>query len=42
MRIAEVAKEMGMDPKKDLKIHTLLLGSELMTAACLLYTSSCV
>ena len=33
MRIAEVAKEMGMDPKKDLKIHTLLLGSELMTEA---------
>lgn len=33
MRIAEVAKEMGMDPKKDLKIRTLLLGSELMTEA---------
>ncbi len=33
MRIAEVAKEMGLDPKKDLKIRTLLLGSELMTEA---------
>ena len=33
MRIAEVAKEIGLDPKKDLKIHTLLLGSELMTEA---------
>lgn len=33
MRIAEVAKEMGLDPRKDLKIRTLLLGSELMTEA---------
>ena len=33
MRIAEVAKEIGLDPKKDLKVHTLLLGSELMTEA---------
>ena len=33
MRIAEVAKEIGLDPKKDLKVHTLLLGSEMMTEA---------
>lgn len=33
MRIAEVAKEMGIDPKKDLKVKTLVLGSELMTEA---------
>ncbi len=33
MRIAEVALQMGMDPKKDLKIRTLLVGSELMTEA---------
>ncbi|MCC8024958.1 MAG: phenylacetate--CoA ligase [Clostridium sp.] len=33
MRIAEVAAEMGMDPKKDLKIKSLVLGSELMTEA---------
>ena len=33
MRIAEVAKEIGIDPKKDLKVKTLVLGSELMTEA---------
>lgn len=33
MRIAEVALEMGMDPKKDLHVKTLVLGSELMTEA---------
>lgn len=33
MRIAEVAKEIGMDPKKDLRVKTLVLGSELMTEA---------
>lgn len=33
MRIAEVAAEMGMDPKKDLKVKSLVLGSELMTEA---------
>lgn len=31
LRIAEVANEIGMDPKKDLKIKTCVLGSELMT-----------
>lgn len=33
LRIAEVAQEIGMDPKKDLKIKTALVGSELMTEA---------
>lgn len=33
MRIAEVAKEIGIDPRKDLQVHTLVLGSELMTEA---------
>lgn len=33
MRIAEVAKEIGIDPKKDLQVKTLVLGSELMTEA---------
>lgn len=33
MRIAEVAKEMGLDPRRDLKVKTLVLGSELMTEA---------
>lgn len=33
MRIAEVAKEIGLDPKRDLKVKTLVLGSELMTEA---------
>lgn len=33
LRIAEVAKEIGMDPKKDLHIKTALVGSELMTEA---------
>ncbi len=33
MRIAEVAKDLGIDPKKDLKVKTLVLGSELMTEA---------
>ncbi len=33
MRIAEVAKEMGLEPKRDLKVKTLVLGSELMTEA---------
>jgi phenylacetate-CoA ligase len=33
MRIAEVAAEIGLDPKKDLQVRTLVLGSELMTEA---------
>lgn len=33
MRIAEVAIQMGMDPRKDLEVKTLVLGSELMTEA---------
>lgn len=33
MRIAEVAKEIGLEPKRDLKVKTLVLGSELMTEA---------
>ena len=33
MRIAEVALEMGIDPKKDLHVKNLVLGSELMTEA---------
>lgn len=31
LRLAEVAKGMGIDPEKDLKIKTGLLGSELLT-----------
>ncbi|MCC8086903.1 MAG: phenylacetate--CoA ligase [Clostridium sp.] len=33
MRIAEVALEMGLEPKKDLKVKSLVLGSELMKEA---------
>ncbi len=33
LRIAEVAKEMGIDPKKDLNIKIGLVGSELLTDA---------
>ena len=33
LRIAEVANEMGIDPKKDLHIKVGLVGSELMTEA---------
>lgn len=33
MRIAEVAREIGIDPKTDLNVKTLVLGSELMTEA---------
>ena len=33
LRLAEVAKEMGVDPKKDLKVKIGLLGSELLTDA---------
>ena len=33
MRIAEVALELGIDPKKDLHVKSLVLGSELMTEA---------
>ena len=33
LRLAEVAREMGLDPAKDLKIKTALVGSELLTDA---------
>ena len=33
MRLAEVAKQIGIDPKRDLQIKSLVLGSELMTEA---------
>ncbi len=33
LRLAEVAREMGLDPKKDLFIKTALVGSELLTDA---------
>lgn len=33
MRLAEVAMEMGIDPKKDLKVKIGLVGSELLTEA---------
>jgi phenylacetate-CoA ligase len=33
LRLAEVAKEMGVDPAKDLKIKIALVGSELLTDA---------
>ena len=29
--LLEVALEMGINPRKDLKVKTLVLGSELMT-----------
>ena len=33
LRLAEVAREMGVEPKTDLKIKTTLVGSELLTDA---------
>ena len=33
LRLAEVAKEMGVDPEKDLKVKIALVGSELLTDA---------
>ncbi len=33
LRLAEVAKEVGIDPKTDLKVKTALVGSELLTDA---------
>ena len=33
LRLAEVAREMGVDPKKDLKVKIGLVGSELLTDA---------
>ena len=33
LRLAEVAKEMGVDPSKDLKVKIALVGSELLTDA---------
>ncbi len=33
LRIAEVAQQIGLDPKKDLKVRIGLLGSELLTEA---------
>ena len=33
LRLAEVAREMGVDPEKDLKIKIALVGSELLTDA---------
>ncbi|MBO7250214.1 MAG: phenylacetate--CoA ligase [Clostridia bacterium] len=33
LRLAEVAKEMGIDPEKDLKVKIALVGSELLTDA---------
>ncbi len=33
LRLAEVAKEMGIDPAKDLKVKIALVGSELLTDA---------
>ena len=33
LRLAEVAREMGVDPKKDLKVKIALVGSELLTDA---------
>ncbi len=33
LRIAEVAQSLGIDPKKDLKVKTALVGSELLTDA---------
>ena len=33
LRLAEVARDMGLDPAKDLNVKTLLVGSELLTDA---------
>jgi len=33
LRLAEVAREMGVDPKRDLKVRIALVGSELLTDA---------
>ena len=33
LRLAEVAREMGLDPKSDLKVRIALVGSELLTDA---------
>ncbi len=33
MRLSEVAREMGLDPARDLAVRTLLVGSELLTDA---------
>ncbi len=33
LRLAEVAREIGMDPKRDLKVKIALVGSELLTDA---------
>ena len=33
LRLAEVAREMGVDPEKDLKVRIALVGSELLTDA---------
>ena len=33
LRLAEVAREMGLDPSRDLKVKTALVGSELLTDA---------
>ncbi len=33
LRLAEVAREMGLDPTRDLKVKTALVGSELLTDA---------
>lgn len=33
LRLAEVAREMGLDPKKDLNLHIGLVGSEMLTDA---------
>ena len=33
LRLAEVAREMGLEPQKDLKVKTALVGSELLTDA---------
>ena len=33
LRLAEVAREIGLDPAKDLNVKTLLVGSELLTDA---------
>ena len=33
LRLAEVAREMGLDPQKDLKVKIALVGSELLTDA---------
>ncbi len=33
LRLAEVAREMGLEPERDLKVRTALVGSELLTDA---------